>query len=85
VILGFVTERLKTISDLVLGASTPRRLDLTVKTPDRAFTEEERSKIPTVFTVLRAVTDLFYSQADASLGSTAPSATILPSSSMRST
>jgi len=68
VILAFVAERLKTISDLVLGASTARRLDLTVKTPERAFTEEERSKIPTVFTVLRAVTDLFYSKADASLG-----------------
>ncbi|WP_018897323.1 anthranilate synthase [Rhizobium sp. 2MFCol3.1] len=68
VILGFVTERLKTISELELGALTKRRLDLTVKAPDRAFTEEERSKIPTVFTVLRAVTDLFYSQADASLG-----------------
>jgi anthranilate synthase len=68
VILGFVTERLKTILELELGASTKRRLDLTVKAPGRAFTEEERSKIPTVFTVLRAVTDLFYSQADASLG-----------------
>ncbi|KRB50805.1 anthranilate synthase [Rhizobium sp. Root708] len=68
VILGFVTERLTTISELELGASTARRLDLTVKAPERAFTEEERSKIPTVFTVLRAVTDLFYSQADASLG-----------------
>ena len=68
VILGFVTERLKTISELELGAATKRRLDLTVKAPDRSFTEEERSKIPTVFTVLRAVTDLFYSQADASLG-----------------
>ncbi|MDM9645000.1 anthranilate synthase [Rhizobium sp. S163] len=68
VILGFVTERLKTISELELGEATKRRLDLTVKAPDRAFTEEERSKIPTVFTVLRAVTDLFYSKADASLG-----------------
>lgn len=68
VILAFVAERLKTISDLVLGASSARRLDLTVKTPERNFTEEERSKIPTVFTVLRAVTDLFYSKADASLG-----------------
>ncbi|WP_025660415.1 anthranilate synthase [Rhizobium sp. IBUN] len=68
VILAFVAERLKTISDLVLGATSARRLDLTVKTPERAFTEEERSKIPTVFTVLRAVTDLFYSKADASLG-----------------
>ncbi|WP_049736153.1 anthranilate synthase [Rhizobium ecuadorense] len=68
VLLGFVTERLKTVSDLVLGASSARRLDLSVKAPDRVFTEEERSKMPTVFTVLRAVTDLFYSQADASLG-----------------
>ena len=68
VILAFVAERLKAVSDLVLGASTARRLDLTVKTPERAFTEEERSKIPTVFTVLRAITELFYSQADASLG-----------------
>ncbi|CDM58631.1 MULTISPECIES: anthranilate synthase [Rhizobium] len=68
VILSFITERLKTVSDLVLGASTARRLDLTVKTPERAFTEEERSKIPTIFTVLRAITDLFHSQADANLG-----------------
>ncbi|MGY5775747.1 anthranilate synthase [Rhizobium sp. LEGMi135b] len=68
VILGFITEKLKTVSEVVLGASTPRRLDLTVKAPDRVFTEEERSKMPTVFTVLRAVTDLFYSQADASIG-----------------
>ncbi|PZM13836.1 anthranilate synthase [Rhizobium tubonense] len=68
VILGFIAARLKTVSEISLDASTPRRLDLTVKTPDRVFTEEERSKMPTVFTVLRAVTDLFYSQADASLG-----------------
>lgn len=68
VILGFVKERLKTVSELELGASTARRLDLVVKMPDRVFTEEERSKMPTVFTVLRAVTDLFYSQADAALG-----------------
>ncbi len=68
VLLGFVTERLKAVRELELGASTARRLDLKVKLPDRVFTEEERSKMPTVFTVLRAVTDLFYSQADASLG-----------------
>jgi len=68
VLLGFVAERLKTVSELVLGASSARRLDLSVKKPDRVFTEAERSKMPTVFTVLRAVADLFYSQADASLG-----------------
>ncbi len=68
VILGFIAERLKTVSELETGASTARRLDLTVKMPDRVFTEEERSKMPTVFTVLRAITDLFHSQADASIG-----------------
>ncbi|TCR92099.1 anthranilate synthase [Rhizobium sp. BK376] len=68
VLLGFITERLKTVSELELGILTARRLDLTVKLPDRVFTEEERSKMPTVFTVLRAVTDLFYSQADAAIG-----------------
>lgn len=68
VILEFIVERLKAVSELELGALTARRLDLTVKMPDRVFTEEERSKMPTVFTVLRAITDLFYSQADASIG-----------------
>ncbi len=68
IILEFIVERLKTVRELELGASTARRLDLTVKLPDRVFTEEERSKMPTVFTVLRAITDLFYSQADASIG-----------------
>ncbi len=68
VILEFIVERLKAVSELELGALTARRLDLTVKLPDRVFTEEERSKMPTVFTVLRAITDLFYSQADASIG-----------------
>ncbi len=68
IILGFIVERLKTVRELELGALTARRLDLMVKLPDRVFTEEERSKMPTVFTVLRAITDLFYSQADASIG-----------------
>jgi anthranilate synthase len=68
VLLTFVKEKLSTVHELELGASTAERLDLVVKTPDRVFTEEERSKMPTVFTVLRAVTDLFYSQADSAIG-----------------
>lgn len=68
VLLTFILEKLKTVADLTLGASTSRRLDLTVNEPDRVFTEEERSKIPTVFTVLRAITDLFYSEADSAIG-----------------
>ncbi|MCL6706944.1 anthranilate synthase [Pseudomonas sp. R2.Fl] len=68
VLLSFIAARLKTVADLTLGASTATRLDLTVNEPDRVFTEEERSKIPTVFTVLRAITDLFHSEADSAIG-----------------
>ncbi len=67
-LLSMVSAHLAGIADITLGASTNRRLDLTINMPDRVFTEEERSKIPTVFTVLRAVTNLFYSQEDSSLG-----------------
>ncbi|ATN35121.1 anthranilate synthase component I [Rhizobium sp. ACO-34A] len=68
VLLGFIADKLKAVSDLTLGERTDRRLDLVVSEPDRVFTEEERSKIPTVFTALRAVVDLFYSDADSSIG-----------------
>nr|CAD6602166.1 anthranilate synthase [Rhizobium sp. Khangiran2] len=68
VLLSFVAERLATVAELTMGERTPRRLDLTVNEPSRAFTEEERSKMPTVFTVLRAVVDLFYSDADSAIG-----------------
>lgn len=67
-LLSMISEHLAGVADITLGASTSRRLDLTINMPDRVFTEEERSKIPTVFTVLRAVTGQFYSQEDSSLG-----------------
>ncbi|WP_075289694.1 anthranilate synthase [Pararhizobium arenae] len=67
-LLEIISAHLAGVPDITLGESTKRRLDLTINMPDRVFTEEERSKIPTVFTVLRAVTALFYSQEDSSLG-----------------
>jgi anthranilate synthase len=68
VLLEFIAERLAQESELTLGERSLRRLDLTVNPPTRAFTEEERSKMPTVFTVLRAVVDLFHSDADSAIG-----------------
>ncbi len=68
VLLGFVADKLKTVAELTLGERTDRRLDLTVNEPTRVFTEEERSKMPTVFTVLRAIVDLFHSEADSAIG-----------------
>ncbi|MBB5534283.1 anthranilate synthase [Rhizobium giardinii] len=67
-LLSMISQHLAGIGDITLGTSTARRLDLTINMPDRVFTEEERSKIPTVFTVLRAVTNLFHSHEDSSLG-----------------
>ena len=35
------------------------RIDLTVKKPDRLFNEEERSRQPSTFSIVRALKDLF--------------------------
>ncbi|QGG91284.1 anthranilate synthase [Agrobacterium sp. MA01] len=67
-LLAMIADALASVDDLALGARTATRLDLDVKLPSRVFTEEERSKMPTVFTVLRAITALFYSEEDAAIG-----------------
>jgi anthranilate synthase len=67
-LLTMIAEALASVDDLALGERTETRLDLDVKLPSRVFTEEERSKMPTVFTVLRAITALFYSEEDAAIG-----------------
>lgn len=67
-LLTMIAEALASVDDLALGARTATRLDLDVKLPSRVFTEEERSKMPTVFTVLRAITALFYSEEDSAIG-----------------
>ena len=49
------------------SARLGRRLDLAIKQPEGVASEEMRSRVPTVFSVLRAVVDLFRSDADPSL------------------
>ncbi|KQW29063.1 anthranilate synthase [Rhizobium sp. Root274] len=67
-LLSMIAGALSGVEDLALGTRTATRLDLDVKLPSRVFTEEERSKMPTVFTVLRAVTGLFHSEEDSAIG-----------------
>ncbi len=67
-LLSIVGRRLERQSDVVLGDRVKRRLDLTVKNPERGFTEEERSRVPTVFSVLRAIVDLFHTEEDSNFG-----------------
>ena len=68
VLLDIIAERLAEVDEITMGDRTARRLDLTVNQPSRVYTEEERSKMPTVFTVLRAITALFSSPEDAQIG-----------------
>ncbi|WP_174802689.1 anthranilate synthase [Martelella limonii] len=67
-LLSLILPVLEALDALTILSRETRRIDLKVAEPDRQFTEEERSKAPTVFTVLRAITDLFFSEEDASLG-----------------
>ncbi len=68
VLLGFVAEALEGHEDIASSARAEDRLDLTIALPSRAFTEEERSRMPTVFSVLRAIVALFKSDEDSDLG-----------------
>ena len=44
------------------------RVEITIRPPDRVVREEDRSRAPSVFSVLRVITDLFHSEEDAHLG-----------------
>jgi anthranilate synthase len=46
----------------------PRGLRLLVRAPERRFSEEERSRQPSVFSAIRALVQLFYSSQDDQLG-----------------
>ncbi|MEX3011946.1 anthranilate synthase [Hoeflea sp. TYP-13] len=67
-LLAIVERRLGRLSDVTVGEKTRHSIALKVAFPDRSFTEEERSRVPTVFSVLRAITDLFHSEEDSNLG-----------------
>ncbi|MEQ1938007.1 anthranilate synthase [Mesorhizobium sp. CN5-321] len=68
VLLPVVAKAMLALDDVSLTQTTRQRLALTIAEPKRAFTEEERSRAPSVFTVLRAITALFHTDQDANLG-----------------
>ncbi len=67
-LLPVIARTLLAEKDITLTQTTKRRLALTIAEPGRVFAEEERSKAPSVFTVLRAITNLFRTNDDANLG-----------------
>ncbi|KAA0972037.1 anthranilate synthase [Aureimonas fodinaquatilis] len=68
VLLGFIASVLHGHGDLATLEVSAASIVLTVKTPDRVFTEEERSRMPTVFSVLRSIVQLFKSHENGDLG-----------------
>lgn len=56
------------LADVSVTRVGPKLVALEVAQPGRVFAEEERSRVPTVFTVLRALVDLFRTSDDANLG-----------------
>ncbi|HTV67762.1 MAG TPA: anthranilate synthase [Rhizobiaceae bacterium] len=67
-LLMMVQRAISALADITVTQTTKRRLALKIADPGRVFTEEERSRVPSVFTVLRAITALFHTDQDSNLG-----------------
>ena len=68
VLLPAIDRALDDCADVAAKVVAGDDITLTVKTPERVYNEEERSRAPSVFSVLRAISDLFFSDEDESLG-----------------
>ena len=68
VLVSLIHQAIDGNADIAAMTREGGRIDLTVKEPDRAFTEEERSRMPTVFSVLRLIVQLFKSHENGDLG-----------------
>ncbi|MER9052717.1 anthranilate synthase [Mesorhizobium sp. M0213] len=68
VLLPVIGTVLAGLDDVTITETSNKLVRLEVAKPGRVFTEEERSRVPSVFTVLRAITALFKTEEDANLG-----------------
>lgn len=68
VLLPVIGKALGSLADVTIVETSKKLIRLDVAKPGRVFTEEERSRVPSVFTVLRAITALFKTEEDANLG-----------------
>ncbi|SFO08545.1 anthranilate synthase, component I /anthranilate synthase, component II [Mesorhizobium sp. NFR06] len=67
-LLPVIAKALAALSEVAIAETSKKLIRLDVAKPGRVFTEEERSRVPSVFTVLRAITALFKTAEDANLG-----------------
>jgi anthranilate synthase len=67
-LVGMLAPVLRNCAHAVITGETSERIALDVPATDVAFSEEERSRAPSVFSVLRDIVAFFASQEDATLG-----------------
>lgn len=68
VLLPTIANALDGLADVTIVDRSPDLIKLTVATPTKVIAEEERTRAPSVFTVLRAVVGLFQTDEDNNLG-----------------
>ncbi|PVB63468.1 anthranilate synthase component I [Labrenzia sp. 011] len=59
ILLPAIVDALKFHADIETFEATDGRINLTVRKPDRLFNEEERSRQPSTFSIVRALKELF--------------------------
>jgi anthranilate synthase len=67
-LLPAILAAIEPLGEVRIAERSPRLAKLQVAQPGRVFTEEERSRAPSVFTVLRAIVELFRTDQDSNLG-----------------
>lgn len=68
VLLQIIAPALDGETAIETTAISADEITLTIRKPDRVISEEERSRAPSVFSVLRRIVDLFFSDEDGHLG-----------------
>ncbi|MDF1609738.1 anthranilate synthase [Hoeflea sp. YIM 152468] len=67
-LISILADRLSGHADFSISDQAAGRIDIDITQSDRMFSEEERSRAPTVFSVLRVIVDLFHSSEDGNIG-----------------
>ena len=68
ILLGGIRPVVAALQEVTIKAESEQKLELTIAEPTRQYMEEERSRMPSVFTVLREIVALFFSEEDSNLG-----------------
>ncbi|MCV6548219.1 MAG: anthranilate synthase component I [Cohaesibacter sp.] len=68
ILIPAIHKTLKDLSELKSYTADETKIELSVKEPEGSFSEEERSRMPSVFSIVRALIGLFKSGQDTQLG-----------------